>query len=619
LFLRVVQFDRNLPASARKTQNFQSEILQGCFSRHIAKDSPPVILKRFRPYFCYLKHVRLPFSLGLAFGVLYGASSGLGFPLVAYRIVPFVTGDDPPRGLALLGMLLIIPLVFLARALGGFLNAYLMAYSGMHVLERLRLDIFSRLQQLPLTFFGENTIGDLMSRVLGDTAQLQSALISAVDDLIKQPATLLGAGGALIFLALREKEIGFILIVLASVPACVLPIRFIGKRVLKKAQKVQAEAGQMNRILNENLSAIREVRAYNLEQREISRFQESCRYFLTVSLKVVKYQKFLTPAIEVVSAMGLAFAIYIAVDKNIGEEAIVALLLVLYMGYEPVKKLGAMHNNIRRAEASLDRLEYILHQPDTVPDAVDPKPFPRPQGHISFEQVGFSYTDTPVLHQIDIHLEAGRSYALVGPSGAGKSTFMNLIPRFYDATAGAVKIDGFDVRDISKADLRSQVALVSQEAILFADTLANNIRIGRPDASDDEVKAAAQLANAHEFIEKSPAGYQSVVGERGSGLSGGQRQRISIARAFLKNAPIILLDEPTSALDSESEALLQAALEKLARGRTVLIIAHRFSTILHADSILLFEDGRITATGSHPELYQTHPTYRSLYDKQAVH
>lgn len=586
------------------------------------------MLKRFRPYLHYMKAVRVPFALGLLFGVLYGAASSLGLPLITRHIVPLVTGSElgagvgfapgPPRGLALAGVLALIPLVFLLRAVGGFLNAYLMAYSGMHILERMRVDAFSKLQQLPLTFYSQHTVGDLMSRVIGDTAQLQTAIIHVVNDLIKQPATLIGAGFTLIYLAFQQHEVGFFLIVLASVPACILPIRFIGKRVLAKAKRAQAEAGQMNGILNENLSAVREVRAYNLEEREISRFRESCRHFLKVSLKVVKYQKSLNPVIEVVSALGLVAAVFIAIDKDISEGIIAALLVALYMGYEPVKKLGAMNNNIRRAEASLDRLEYVLNQPDTVPEPENPQPFPRPAGQIRFENVAFSYTGAPVLRDVNVSIEPGETVALVGPSGAGKSTFVNLIPRFYEVGSGAVQIDGTDVRDVSKHALREQIAVVSQEAVLFAGSIANNIRVGRPDATDDEVIEAARMANAHDFIESLPDKYDSVVGERGSQLSGGQRQRISIARAFLKNAPIIILDEPTSALDSESEHHLQAAMEKLSRGRTVLIVAHRFSTIRHADRILLFDEGRIVDSGTHEELYAQSPIYRNLYDKQAI-
>ncbi|HLS27029.1 MAG TPA: ABC transporter ATP-binding protein, partial [Opitutales bacterium] len=439
------------------------------------------MLKRFRPYFSYLKPVRFQFGLGLAFGVLYGASSSVMIPLVTHYIVPFVTKPESVEGSGwtLIGVLALIPLAFLLRSAGSFFNAYLMAYSGMHILERLRMEAFRKLQQLPLTFFGENTTGDLMSRVLADTAQLQQALILAANDLIKQPATLLGAGVTLTYLVMQQQQVGLLLIVIASVPLCVLPIRIIGRRILSRARRLQAEAGQMNQILNENLAAVREVRAYNLQERAAQRFQKSCREFLRVSLKVVKYDKSLGPIIELVASIGLVAVIYVAVAKEIPEEVISALLVTLYMGYEPVKKIGAMNNTIRRAEASLDRIEYILHEEDSVPDPINPAPFPRPKGEIVFENVHFSYTDAAVLRDINITIEAGKTVALVGPSGAGKSTFANLIPRFYDTVSGVVKIDGIDVSTVSKYDLRDQIAFVSQEAILFADTILNNIRIGR--------------------------------------------------------------------------------------------------------------------------------------------
>jgi subfamily B ATP-binding cassette protein MsbA len=391
----------------------------------------------------------------------------------------------------------------------------------------------------------------------------------------------------------------------------------IGKRILKKAAQVQTQAGELNNILNENLSAVREVRAYNLEEREIDRFSTACKAFFKYTLKTVKYDKLLTPMIEFISALAIVFALYVAVTKNIAPEIIASILTALYMCYEPVKKLGAVSNIIRKAEASLNRLEYILHSKDDVPEAEQPQMMPKIRGHIRFESVSFSYGEEVVLKSINTEIPAGEVLALVGPSGAGKSTFANMVPRFYDVIEGSVQIDGIDVRQISKADLRAQVALVSQEAILFSDSIANNIRIGKPDATEQEIEGAAKMANAHSFIESLPEGYETPVGERGSRLSGGQRQRISIARAFLKNAPIIILDEPTSALDAESEHQIQSALEALSKGRTVLIIAHRFSTIQHADRILVFNAGEIVASGAHAELYPTNELYRSLYDKQA--
>ena len=573
--------------------------------------------KRLSPYFRYLKAVRVQFAVGLGAGIAAAAASGAGLPFVVQYLVPFVTGSDAPTGLALVLTLLAIPAAFSVRALGTFLNAYYMAYAGMHVLERLRVLVFQKLQSLPLAFFQRNNVGDLMSRVSGDTAQLQSALVKVVNSLVKEPATLLSAIGFLIYLSIQQREVAFMLIALASVPACVLPIKAIGTRILKKAKRAQRQAGQVNNVLNENLSAVREVRAYNLEDRENRRFTEACRTFFRYALKTVKYDKALSPLIEFVSAVAIVFALYTAIQKSVGPETIAAILTALYMCYEPIKRLGGVANIMRKAEASLDRLEYILQSHDTVPEPPEPQPLSGVRGAIRFENVTFRYEREAVLHHVDADIAAGEAVALVGPSGAGKTTFANLVPRFYDPVEGTVRLDGIDIRQVAKADLRARIALVSQEPVLFGDTIANNIRIGRPDADAEAVENAARMANAHTFIQNLEYGYETPVGERGSRLSGGQRQRISIARAFLKDAPVIILDEPTSALDAQSEHEIQTALEVLSRGRTVLIIAHRFSTIQYADRILVFDAGRIVASGTHRELYPENELYRSLYDKQA--
>lgn len=576
-----------------------------------------MFLKRFGPYFSYLKPVRKQFALGLGFGLISAAASGAGLPFIIQYLVPLVTSDDKPEGMALILLLLSIPMAFSLRALGGFLNAYYMAYAGMHVLERLRIMVFEKIQHLPLAFFHKNNVGDLMSRVMGDTGQLQTALVKVVNSLVKEPATLVSAIGFLIYLTISESEVAFMLIALATVPACVLPIRAIGSRILKKAKLAQNQAGELNNVLNENLSAVREVRAYSLETREIDRFCAAARKLFKLTLKTVKYDKALSPLIELTTAFALCFSLYVAVQKDIQPEIIASILTALYMCYEPIKKLGGVSNTIRKAQASLDRLEYVLHSEDTVPEAANPKSFQSVAGEIEFNNVTFSYDDEVALKSVNVMIKPSQVIALVGPSGAGKTTFANLVPRFYDAVEGNVSIDGIDVRKLDKHELRAQIALVSQESLLFSDTIANNIRLSKPDASLDEIHAAARMANAHDFIEAFEDGYDTLVGERGSRLSGGQRQRIAIARAFLKDAPIIILDEPTSALDAESEHNIQAALETLAKGRTVLIIAHRFSTIQHADRIFVFEDGHIIAQGPHRELYQSNELYTNLYDKQA--
>jgi subfamily B ATP-binding cassette protein MsbA len=576
-----------------------------------------MFIKRFGPYFSYLKPVRKQFALGLGFGLISAAASGAGLPFIIQYLVPLVTSDDKPQGMALILLLSSIPLAFSLRALGGFLNAYYMAYAGMHVLERLRIMVFEKIQQLPLAFFHKNNVGDLMSRVMGDTGQLQTALVKVVNSLVKEPATLVSALGFLVYLTISESEVAFMLIALATVPACVLPIRAIGTRILKKSRQAQQQAGELNNVLNENLSAVREVRAYNLETREINRFSAAVRKLFKLALKTVKYDKMLSPLIELTTAFALSFSLYVAVQRNIQPEVIAAILTALYMCYEPIKKLGGVSNTIRKAQASLDRLEYVLHTDDTVPEADNPKPLTAVTGEICFNNVTFAYDNEVALINVNVKIEPNQAIALVGPSGAGKSTFANLVPRFYDVIEGSVTLDGVDIRELSKADLRSQIALVSQESLLFSETIANNIRLSKPDATLEEVKEAARMAHAHDFIEAFEDGYETLVGERGSRLSGGQRQRIAIARAFLKDAPIIILDEPTSALDAESEHQIQAALEGLSKGRTVLIIAHRFSTIQHADRIFVFDDGAIIADGTHKELYQSNPLYTSLYDKQA--
>jgi len=576
-----------------------------------------MFLKRFGPYFSYLKPVRKQFALGLGFGLISAAASGAGLPFIIKFLVPLVTSDNKPQGMALILLLSSIPLAFTLRALGGFLNAYYMAYAGMHVLERLRIMVFEKIQHLPLAFFHKNNVGDLMSRVMGDTGQLQTALVKVVNSLVKEPATLVSAIGFLIYLTISESEVAFMLIALATIPACVLPIRAIGTRILKKSRQAQQQAGELNNVLNENLSAVREVRAYNLETREINRFTAAVRKLFQLALKTVKYDKMLSPLIELTTAFALSFSLYVAVQRNISPEVIASILTALYMCYEPIKKLGGVSNTIRKAQASLDLLEDVLHTDDTVPEADNPKPLTAVTGEICFNNVTFAYDNEVALNKVSAKIEPNQAIALVGPSGAGKTTFANLVPRFYDVIQGSVTLDGVDIRELSKADLRSQIALVSQESLLFSDTIANNIRLSKVDATLDEVKEAARMAHAHDFIEAFEDGYETLVGERGSRLSGGQRQRIAIARAFLKNAPIIILDEPTSALDAESEHQIQAALEGLSKGRTVLIIAHRFSTIQHADRIFVFDDGEIIANGTHTELYQSNPLYTSLYDKQA--
>jgi ATP-binding cassette, subfamily B, bacterial MsbA len=336
-----------------------------------------------------------------------------------------------------------------------------------------------------------------------------------------------------------------------------------------------------------------------------------------VQMKVAKYALSLSPAIEFISAVGIAVTFVYSYRVHLELESFLAIVFALFSCYEPVKKLGAISNELKRGAASLDRIEDILDAPTVIDDPADPVQVGRLQGAIEFRNVSFAYTkDKSVLSNVSIKIPPGAVCALVGPSGAGKSTFANLVPRFYDTGSGSITIDGIDLRAMRTVDLRRNIAIVSQEPVLFNDSIYNNILIGRPDATREEVECAARDAFAHDFIQTLPDGYQTIVGERGGQLSGGQRQRIALARAFLRQAPILILDEATSALDSESEAFIQRALAKLMRNKTVLIIAHRFSTIRDATMIMVFQDYRVVAQGTHADLYQSNRLYKSLYDGQ---
>lgn len=575
-------------------------------------------LRRFRPYFSYLKQVRGPIIKAVTYGALYGLASGAGIPLLVKYVFPPVFdrsgGALPMSTVALIAAC--IPMVFLLRAVTGYLNSYYTQYAGVRILEAIRLDYFRKLQLLPLSFVQRKQTGDLISRGLADTAQLQFTLTQLANDGIKQPATLIGSIFAVAYLAYTSQGVALMLVCLAAVPLVVLPIRFIGKKVIKRAADMQSRLGHVTSHFSENLAAAREVRAFGLEKRETDRFSAGTAALVTAQMKITKYAQALTPAIEVISAGGIAFTLLYAYGSGVDLATFISLISALYTSYEPVKKIGALNSEMKRGEASLDRLEVVLHEPVTIADPAAPVAVSRLRGELAFEDVSFSYGDSPALTGVTARIPAGTVCALVGPSGAGKTTFANLVPRFYEVAAGRVTIDGTDVRAMRLADLRRNIALVSQEPVLFNDTIFNNLLLGREGATRDEVIAAARAAHAHEFIEKQPQGYDTVVGERGALLSGGQKQRLAIARAFLRNAPILILDEATSALDTESEAKVQDALRHLVVGKTVLIIAHRFSTIRDASMILVFDHGRVVAQGDHTSLYTGNALYKSLYDGQ---
>ena len=577
------------------------------------------MLRRFRPYFGYFRPLRGHLVLAGVAMAVYSAANGFGLPFLIPKVFGPVFGDDrtlPLNQVILLTML--VPALFLVRGLAGYASSYLFQVIGTRVLEAIRLDYFRKLQFLPLSFLQKYPSGELSSRALADAQQVQTALTLAASEGVKHPLTLVGALGYVIWAALQAEGLGLAVVTLLLVPLCIFPVRYVARKVLVRAQQAQAQLGSISSQLTENLSASREIRAFGLEKNFIDRFAATARTLLTAQLKIAKYALGLNPVIEIISAFGIAMTLVYAYRAGLRFEVLMGVLVALYQCYEPIKKLGYLNSELKRGTAALERLEPILNEPLTIADPAAPVPVAKLRGHVEFRNVTFAYGDSPALKQVSASIPAGTVCALVGPSGAGKSTFANLVPRFYEAGAGAVTIDGLDVRSMKLADLRRNIALVSQEPVLFNDTIYNNLALGTAVASREEILAAARLAHAHEFIEQLPQGYDTMVGERGALLSGGQKQRIAIARAFLRHAPILILDEATSALDSDSEAAVQDALRRLVSGRTVLIIAHRFSTIRDASMILVFDRGEIVAQGDHAALYAGNALYKSLYDRQSA-
>lgn len=576
-------------------------------------------MKRFLPYLKYFKPVKWHFAGSVFAGLVYAAATGAGLPLAADAIFPLifdggVEGDsdepnwfvemvshwfgDLERSQLVLIACAWLPVMFFFRAVGGFFSGYLISYCGFRMLEQLRDDVFTKLQHLPLGYFQKHRSGDLLARIIGDAEKLRQVGARAATDLIQQPAVLVGALSFLISKAMQNEGASMVLIAVLSIPVCVLPLRAISKKLGRKAEALQKNAGDLSGQIAETLQAPMEIRAYNLQATVIQKFRERVHQIVRYALKVVKYRQLISPSVEFVSVIGLSYAIYLGASNEMSLNSFMAIAMALYLCYEPVKKLGKVHSLFKEGEASIDRLEDISLATDHLPDPGNPKVPEKFVSEVSYEDVTFGYGDELVLKGINLRVKAGECVALIGPSGGGKSTMFNLIPRFYDALSGSVKVGGQDVKDWAKDELRNHIALVSQTSVLFKGTIKENILLGRPGATDQEVEAAARRANAHDFIQLQEKGYETDVSEMGTSLSGGQRQRIAIARAFLKDAPILLLDEATSALDNESEALIQESLQELIKDRTTILIAHRLSTTKIASRVIELDRGAIISERS---------------------
>ncbi|MBB81025.1 MAG: ABC transporter [Roseibacillus sp.] len=578
------------------------------------------MLKRLRPYTRYLRPVRWQFIGALIAGLIYGVASGAGIPLILKEVLPrmWVEGPDPVAygDLIMIGVIMVGGMGI--RCSSEFANMYGMAYCGQRVLEGLRTDTFAHLQKLSLSFFERRRSGDTVSRLITDTEVLRAGIVTVTNDIIKQPFTLIGAAGVIVYLSLQNSQFVFILAFLISAPACVFPIRWLAGKLKVRAKKLQAQVGDVSAYVTDSIQAPREIRAFNLQGGQIRGMRRRVRELMKWQLKVLKYERSVAPLVEFVATISVAIVIVYAGRNSVGIQQMVPLLGALYFCYEPVKKLGKITTHLKSMEASLDRLEEISKMEPEVIDPAVPVELGKVNGEVSFDEVSFAYAEDLVLKNVTVKARQGEVIGIVGPSGAGKTSFINLLLRFYDPTEGVVSIDGHDLRTLRQEELRDAISFVPQEPLLFNASVRDNILVGRPDATDEEIYKAAGQARAHDFITTMENGYETVIGEKGTRLSGGQRQRLALARAFLRKAPILVLDEAASALDSENEALIQQAVVELAQDRTVFIIAHRFSTLSVVDRILVFERGEVVGDGTNEELEKSCKLYLELRRRQMM-
>jgi len=593
---------------------------------------------RYKLYLPYLKGSRTLLFLSLLAAIVFAAANAFGLPFLVGKVLPAVFGDAAtraaplltwpewlggqpaltlPKGYEMVFAVAFLPVVMLVRGLGEFFSTYLLNLAGLRVIEAVRRDVFAKLQQLHLGFFGRLSIGDLLSRLIADANSVRLVLVDVSNDLIVQPLSMVFALAYVVFICFSHESGYWFLACLLVVPAAVLLVRSVAVRIQTRMRQGMESASDLNSIAVENLQSAREVRAYGLQEREAKRFNQASQEGLRIQGKLVRYEKALSPLVEITAAVGISAAIAVGAMNGFSMSELISLIIAFYFAYGPIKRLGNVSSRLSMAAPGLVRLEEVILAKVEVDDAPDARPLARIRGDLEMSGVSFSYGADPVLVDVTLKIPAGQSVALVGPSGAGKSTFVNLVPRFFDPQQGSILIDGHDLRQVRQADLRANIALVSQEPVLFNESILENIRLGRPAATDAEVHAAARLAGAFEFIEAQPEGFLTKVGERGGRLSGGQRQRVSIARAFLKDAPILILDEATSALDTDTERSIQQSLALLMKGRTTLIVAHRFSTIRDVDRVLVFDDGRIVADGTREAVYASSELFRRLWDNQA--
>jgi subfamily B ATP-binding cassette protein MsbA len=590
----------------------------------------------------YLRRYWLALVAGILFSIIFGLSNGTlvwGTKTILERLSPPAAGAaadvqkdsradrittrlvDPwlprvgreidPR--QVIGGLLFLPLLVGLRGLSRYFSAWAMASLSENVVNDLRCDVLRKLQTLSMDYFNRATMGDLLMRVNGDTAALNQCLSVGFTDSIKEPFTMLG-----IVIALCAIDWKLTLLAMIVTPLCLIPISTLGARARSAAATGTKARISQSSLLVEMLSGIRVVKALNLETEQIQRFRSFSKNLIQSAVRSVKAREQINPIIETFSMFGLGLLIIYVFFSHRTTPEMVAFLSGMLLFFIPVKKLASLHILLQESRIGVDRLAQILAETPTVKEKSDARPLTAFSSAIRFRDVDFAYEKKGVLHSINLDVRRGMKLGIAGENGSGKSTLVNLILRFYDPTAGVVAIDGIDLRDVRIADLRNLIGLVSQEVVIFDQPIAQNIGCAKPKATQAEIEMAARAAGCHNFIMNLPEGYETRVGERGMRLSGGQRQRISIARAFIRDAPIIILDEATASLDARAEADLQAAVDRLEEHRTVICVAHRLSTLASMDWIVVLSAGRIIEQGTYRELFSCDGAFAQMARQQGL-
>jgi ABC-type multidrug transport system fused ATPase/permease subunit len=549
--------------------------------------------------------------------ILVGAQ--LLIPWIIQRLIALVTEQQmSPETMDIVKQLTLIALIaFVARGVVQFLRSYMAHIAGWGVVSDARKFVYEHIQKLSLHFYEDKQTGQLMSRVVNDTDLFERMISHAIPDVLINVITFIG-----ITIVLATINWRLTLYSMAPIPLIILALLAFSKFVRPAFRHRQQQVGELNAILNDSIAGIREIKAFNREDDQLERVEVGIENYRASLLNALRLMAIFQPFIDLSTSIGQLIVIFfggrMALQGVLSVANLVAFFLYLEMFYQPIRALGMSWEHIQESMAGFDRVEELLSEKPDVTNPQNPQPLPRNlQGNIKFENVSFSYNGSDkVLENINLDIPASKVIALVGPTGVGKSTLVSLIPRFYDVDTGSIKLDGIDIRELNIDDLRRKISIVLQDVFLFHGSVKENLLFGNPQATDEEIIEAAKIANAHEFIASLPEGYNTIIGERGVKLSGGQRQRISIARAVLKNTPILILDEATSSVDTETELLIQQALERLIRGRTTIIIAHRLSTIRNADKIVVLKGKEIVEQGKHMELFANDGLYKRLYTVQ---